>query len=97
MIICKIKKWFKKWVRKKKGIIKIIKNDSNKEDYTFISNDNILNNVNNIKDNESTTTNSEKKFGKNLMIELKKRFIQRKNITKAERFLGKSLQGHSPI
>jgi len=50
--------------KKKKGIIKLIKNDSNKEDYTFISNDNILNNVNNIKDNESTTTNSEKKFGK---------------------------------
>ena len=38
--------------KKKKGIIKLIKNDSNKEDYTFISNDNILNNVNNIKDKD---------------------------------------------
>ena len=35
---------------KKKKEIRIIKNDSNKEDYTFVSNDNILNNVNSIED-----------------------------------------------
>ena len=40
---------------KKKKEIKIIKNDSNKRDYTFVSDD-ILNNV---KDNKST--NNEKK------------------------------------
>ena len=39
---------------KKKKEIKIIKKDSNKEEYTFVSSDKILNNVNNLKDNEST-------------------------------------------
>ena len=34
--------------KKKKGIIRIIRKDSNKEDYTFVS-DNILNNVHYIK------------------------------------------------
>ena len=43
---------------KKKKEIKIIRKDSNKEDYTFVSDDNILNNL---KDNESTITNNEKK------------------------------------
>lgn len=44
--------------KKKKEPIKIIRNDSNKEDYTFVSNDNILNNL---KDNEFTTiTNDDK-------------------------------------
>ena len=57
---------------KKKKEIKIIKNDSNKEDYTFVSDD-ILNNV---KDNKST--NNEKKPENKLMRELKKRFIKRK-------------------
>ena len=57
---------------KKKKEIKIIKNDSNKEDYTFVSDD-ILNNV---KDNKST--NNEKKPENKLMRELKKRFIERK-------------------
>ena len=52
--------------KKKKETIRIIRrNDSNKENYTFVSNDNILNNI---KDNESTTTrNNEKKFGINQM------------------------------
>jgi hypothetical protein len=49
--------------KKKNETIRIIRKDFNKEDYTFINNDNILNNVNNIKDNESTTANNEKKFG----------------------------------
>ena len=34
--------------KKKKEIIRIIRKDSNKEDYTFVSNDNILNNLKNI-------------------------------------------------
>jgi len=38
--------------------IKIIKKDSNKEDYTFVSNK-ILNNVYNLKNNPSATTNNE--------------------------------------
>ena len=42
---------------KTKKDIRIIKKDSNKEDYTFIS-DNILNHVNNVKDNPSETTNN---------------------------------------
>ena len=46
---------------KKKKEIKIIRKDSNKEDYTFVSSDNILNNVNNLKDNESTTTTTNEK------------------------------------
>ena len=83
--------------KKKKGIIKIIKNDSNKEDYTFISNDNILNNVNNIKDNESTTTNSEKKFGKKPDDRIEKKIHSKKEHHKGRKILCKSLQGHSPI
>ena len=43
---------------KKKKEIRIIKNNSNKEDYTFVSGS-ILTSVNNTKDNEST--NNEKK------------------------------------
>ncbi|MDW0149190.1 MAG: hypothetical protein QOK89_02300 [Nitrososphaeraceae archaeon] len=43
---------------KKKKEIRIIKNNSNKEDYTFVSNDNILNNT---KNNESI--NNEIKSG----------------------------------
>ena len=60
MIFRKNKKnWFTK-KGKKKEIIRIIRKDSNKEDYTFI-NYNILNNVNNIKDGKSAITNNEKK------------------------------------
>ena len=45
---------------KTKKDIRIIKKDSNKEDYTFVS-INILNNVNNIKNNPSAKiTNNEK-------------------------------------
>jgi hypothetical protein len=62
--------------KKKKEIIRIIRKDSNKEDYTFVS-DNILNNIKNIKDNKSAITNNEKSQRINLMTELGKRFIQR--------------------
>jgi len=56
---------------KKKEKIRIIKNDSNNEDYTFVK-DNIITKVNNYK-NESA--NNEKKPEKKLMSEVKKRFI----------------------
>ena len=43
--------------KKKKETIRIIRKDSNKEDYTFVSNNNILNNI---RDNESAATNNDK-------------------------------------
>jgi hypothetical protein len=48
--------------KEKKEIIKIIRKDANKADYTFVSNDIILNNINKIKDNKSapTTINAKK-------------------------------------
>jgi len=84
---------------KKKKEIKIIKKDSNKGDYTFVSNDDILNNVNSIKNNElATTTNNEKKFGnKSDEIIEKKKVHSKKADNKGRKTLGKSLQGHSPI
>ena len=41
---------------KKNKEIRIIKKDFNKDDYTFVSNDNILNNVNIIKNNSQYNT-----------------------------------------
>ena len=85
--------------KKKKENIRIIRKDFNKEDYTFVSNDNILNNVNNIEDYESaTTTNNEIKFGnKSKEIIEKKKIHSKKVDNKGRKILGKSLQGHSPI
>ena len=86
--------------KKKKENIRIIRKDFNKEDYTFVSNDNILNNINNIEDNESatTTTNNEIKFGnKSKEIIEKKKIHSKKVDNKGRKILGKSLQGHSPI
>ena len=86
--------------KKKKENIRIIRKDFNKVDYTFVSNDNILNNVNNIEDNESaaTTTNNEIKFGnKSKEIIEKKKIHSKKVDNKGRKILGKSLQGHSPI
>ncbi len=57
---------------KKKKEIRIIKNNSNKEDYTFVS-DNILNNT---KNNESI--NNEIKSGTKPNNRIEKRFTQRK-------------------
>ena len=84
---------------KKKKEIKIIKKDSNKGDYTFVSNDDILNNVNSIKNNElATTTNNDKKFeNKSNEIIEKKKVHSKKAENKGRKTLGKSLQGHSPI
>lgn len=86
---------------KKREKIRIIRKDSNNEEYTFVSSDNILNNVNNIEDNESattTTTNNEIKFGnKSKEIIEKKKIHSKKVDNKGRKILGKSLQGHSPI
>jgi hypothetical protein len=84
--------------KKKKEIIKIIRKDFNKEDYTFVRY-NILNNVNNLKDNESTTTtNNEKKIGNKPAGIIEKKKIHSKKVdNKGRKTLGKSLQGHSPI
>jgi hypothetical protein len=64
--------------KKKKKIIRIIRNDSNKEGYTFVKNYNILNNVNNLKDNESATTNNEKMFGDKPKDQPKERIEKKK-------------------
>jgi hypothetical protein len=77
---------------KKKKEIKIIKNDSNKEGYTFVSSDDILNNV---KDNEST--NNEIKSGTKPNDRIEKKIHSKKVNNKGRKILGKSLQGHSPV
>jgi hypothetical protein len=84
--------------KKKKEIIRIIKKDSNKEDYTFVISDNIqLNNVNNIKDNESEiTTNNEKTENKS-NERFEKKIHSKKSQYKGRKILGKSMQGHSPV
>ena len=79
---------------KAKKDIRIIKRDSNKEDYTFVS-DNILKNVDNIKNNPSATTTNEKI--ENRSRERKKKILTKKVDNKGRKILGKSLRGHSPI
>jgi hypothetical protein len=76
----------------KKKEIKIIKKDSNKEDYTFVSSDVILNNL---KDNEST--NNEKKPDNQPDERIEKKIHSKKVDNKGRKILGKNLQGHSPI
>jgi hypothetical protein len=67
--------------KKKKEIIRIIKNNSTKEDYTFVSNDNILNNI---KNNESIINESKSETKPDNRIE--KRIHSKKVDTKEERF-----------
>jgi hypothetical protein len=87
----------------KKKEIKIIRKDSNKEEYTFVSSDNILNNVNNLKDNESTTTTTtttttnEKKSENKPDERIEKKIHSKKVDNKGRKILGKCLQGHSPV
>jgi hypothetical protein len=80
---------------KAKKDIRIIKRDSNKEDYTFVS-DNILKNVDNIKNNPSGTTTNEKIENRSRERDEKK-ILTKKVDNKGRKILGKSLQGHSPI
>ena len=81
--------------KKKKETIRIIRKDSNKEDYTFVNNNNILNNI---KDNGSTTTNNGKKFGNKPDERIEKKKIHsKKSQHTGRKILGKSMQGHSPV
>ena len=84
--------------KKKKETIRIIKReDANKEDYTFVSNDNILNNVNNIKNNNESTTYTKLENKSDDEIIEKKKIHSKKVDNKGRKILGKSLQGHSPV
>jgi hypothetical protein len=76
---------------KKKKEFKIIKEDSNKEDYTFV-NDSI---ITNIKNNEST--NGKNKSEKKSDERIEKKIHSKKSHHKGRKILGKSLQGHSPV
>ena len=77
---------------KKRETIRIIRNDSNKADYTFVSNYSILNNI---KDKESSTyEKSENKSDERIE---KKKIHSKKIDNKGRKILGKSLQGHSPV
>jgi hypothetical protein len=84
---------------KKKKEMKIIEKASNKEEYTFVSSDNILNNLNNLKDNESTTTTTtNEKISENKPDKrTEKKIHSKKSHHKGRKILGKSLQGHSPV
>ena len=66
--------------------IKIIRKDSNKEDYTFVSSDNIRNNV---KDIEST--NNEKKSDNKFDERFEKKVHSKKVDNKGRKILGKSM------
>ena len=76
---------------KKKKEIKIIKKDSNKEDYTFVSDNNILNNL------QNESINNEKKSENKPDERIEKKIHSKKVDNKGRKILGKSLQGHSPI
>ena len=71
---------------KKKKEIMILKNNSNKEDYTFVSNDNILNNT---KNNESI--NNEIKSGTKPNNRIEKKIHSKKVDNKGRKILGKSM------
>ena len=71
---------------KKKKEIRILKNNSNKEDYTFVSNDNILNNT---KNNESI--NNEIKSGTKPNNRIEKKIHSKKVDNKGREILGKSM------
>ena len=79
----------------KRKEIKIIKKDSNTENYTFV-NESILNNI---KDKElAAITNDDKNLEIIQKIEIEKKKIHSKKAHyKGRKILGKSLQGHSPI
>ena len=73
--------------KKKKNEMRIIKkNDLNKEDYTFVSNDNILNNT---KNNESINNNI--KSGTKPDNRIEKKIHSKKVDNKGRKILGKSM------
>jgi hypothetical protein len=73
--------------KKKKNEMRIIKkNDFNKEDYTFVSNDNILNNT---KNNEFI--NNKNKSGTKPDNRIEKKIHSKKVDNKGRKILGKSM------
>ena len=76
---------------KKKKEFRIIKEDSNKEDYTFVSYNNILNHL------QNESINNEKKSENKLDARIEKKIHTKKVDNKGRKILGKSFQGHSPI
>ena len=73
--------------KKKKNEMRIIKkNDSNREDYTFVRNDNILNNT---KNNESI--NNKIKSGTKPDNRIEKKIHSKKVDNKGRKILGKSM------
>jgi hypothetical protein len=73
--------------KKKKNEMRIIKkNDSNKQDYTFVSNDNFLNNT---KNNEFI--NNEIKSGNKPNNRIEKKIHSKKVDNKGRKILGKSM------
>ncbi|HEX7258082.1 MAG TPA: hypothetical protein VF242_08475 [Nitrososphaeraceae archaeon] len=84
----------------KKKEIRIIKKNLNNENYTFVSDNSILN----LENNEfvTTTTNNEKNSSdikKTTSDDIigKKKIHSKKADNKGRKILGKSLQGHSPV
>ena len=71
---------------------RIIRKDSNKEDYTFVSNDSIIKNT---KNNESMNNEIKSETKPNDIIE--KKIHSKKSQYKGRKILGKSMQGHSPV
>ena len=69
----------------------IIKKDSNKEDYTFVSDNSILNNL------QNESINNEKKSENKVDARIEKKIHTKKVDNKGRKILGKSLQGHSPV
>jgi hypothetical protein len=76
---------------KKKKEIRIMKNNSNKEDYTFVS-DNITKNT---KNNGSINKEIKSESKPNERIE--KKIHSKKVDNKGRKILGKSMQSHSPV
>ena len=74
---------------KKKKEIKIIKNNLNNANYTFV-NDNILN----LKDSENNSLENTKTLHNE---HIEKKVHSKKIDNKGRKILGKSLQGHSPV
>jgi hypothetical protein len=71
---------------KKKTEMRIIKNNSNKGDYTFVSSDNITNNT---KNNESI--NNQIKSGNKPNNRIEKKIHSKKVDNKGRKILGKSM------
>ncbi|HEX7256992.1 MAG TPA: hypothetical protein VF242_02935 [Nitrososphaeraceae archaeon] len=71
---------------KKEKEIRILKNNSNKEDYTFVSNDNILNNT-----KKYESINNEIKSGAKPNNRIEKKIHSKKVDNKGRKILGKSM------